>query len=135
MADSRLLVAQEFLEDARLCLDNGRFRSAVSRAYYASFHACITLFEHYGYRPSHFVGWGGWPAKRWEHGVVFKHFPLEFVHARKLVDWRIGTTPRRLYKLRIRADYRVDLAVTQALAQDAYEEAKRLVHAVEQEVG
>jgi hypothetical protein len=48
---------------------------------------------------------------------------------------RTGTTPRRLYKLRIRADYRVDLAVTQALAQDDYEEAKMLVHAVGQEVG
>ena len=130
MADARLLVAKEFLEDAKLCLDNGRFRSAVSRA-----HACIGLFVHYGYRPSHFVGWGGWPAKRWEHGVVFKHFPLEFVQKRKLVDWRIGTIPRRLYKLRIRADYKMDLVVTQALVRDAYEEAKRLVQVIEQEIG
>lgn len=129
------MVAKEFLEDARLCLDNGRYRSAVSRAYYASFHACIGLFEYCGYRPGNFVGWGGWPAKRWEHGVIIKHFPLEFVHKRKLIDWGVGVAIRRLYKLRIRADYRVDLAVTQALAQDAYEEAKMLVHAVEQEVG
>ena len=66
--------------------------------------------------------------------MVFKHFPLEFVHKRKLVDWRIGTTPRRSYKLRIRADYKVQLVVTRALAQDTYEEAKRLIRAVEQEV-
>jgi len=67
--------------------------------------------------------------------VVFKHFPLEFVQKRKLVDWRIGTIPRRLYKLRIRADYKMDLVVTQALARDAYEEAKRLVQVIEQEIG
>ena len=67
--------------------------------------------------------------------MVFKHFPLEFVHKRKLVNWRIGTIPRRLYKLRIRADYKVDLVVTQALAQDTYEEAERLIQSVEQEVG
>ena len=134
MADARLLVAKEFLADAQLCLDNDRFRSAVSRAYYGAFHACVALFEYCGYRPSNFVGWGGRPAKRWEHGVVFKHFPLEFVHKRKLVDWRIGTTPRRSYKLRIRADYKVQLVVTRALAQDTYEEAKRLIRAVEQEV-
>ena len=67
--------------------------------------------------------------------MVFKHFPLEFVHKRKLVDWRIGTIPRRLYKLRIRADYKVQLVVTWALARDAYEEAKRLVQVIEQEVG
>jgi uncharacterized protein (UPF0332 family) len=135
LADARLQVASEFLEDAQLCLGNGRFRSAVSRAYYGAFHACIALFEHYGYRPSNFVGWGGRPAKRWEHGVVFKHFPLEFVHKRKLVDWRIGIIPRRSYKLRIKADYKVDLVITQALAKDACKEAKRLVQTVEQEVG
>lgn len=67
--------------------------------------------------------------------MVFKHFPLEFVQKRKLVDWRMGTTPRRSYKLRIRADYRVNLVVTQALAQDTHEEAKRLIQAVEQEIG
>jgi len=134
LADARLLVAKEFLADAQLCLDSDRFRSAVSRAYYGAFHACVALFEHYGYRPSHFVGWGGWPAKRWEHGVVFKHFPLEFVHKRKLVDWRIGTTPRRLYKLRIKADYKVRLVVTQAVAEDTCEEAKKLIQAIEQEV-
>ncbi len=46
-----------------------------------------------------------------------------------------STIPRRLYKLRIRADYKMDLVVTQALARDAYEEAKRLVQVIEQEIG
>jgi len=38
---------------------------------------------------------------------------------------------RRLYKLRLRADYKVELTVTPALAQDAYSEAERLVGDVE----
>jgi len=131
LAEARLRVAREFLADAKLCLDNGRFRSAVSRAYYATFHICVALFEHYGYRPSNFLGWGGQPARRWEHGVIAKNFPLEFVHKRKLISWALGIVVRRLYKLRLRADYKVELTVTPALAQDAYSEAERLVGDVE----
>lgn len=45
MVEARLLVAREFLADAGLCLDNGRFRSSVSRAYYGVFHACVALLS------------------------------------------------------------------------------------------
>lgn len=38
-----LELARELLGDAKLLLAQGRYRSAVSRAYYAAYHACITL--------------------------------------------------------------------------------------------
>jgi hypothetical protein len=40
--------ARAFLQDAQLCVDHGRYDSAVSRAYYAMFRAAIALLEHYG---------------------------------------------------------------------------------------
>jgi len=124
---SRMALAQEFLDDARLCLDNGRYRSAVSRAYYAAFHGCVALFEHYGYQPKYFVGRSGWPAKRWEHGIVVREFPIEFVHRRKLIDWRSAIEVRRLYTARIKADYREEALIGEAVARDSYQQAERLL--------
>jgi hypothetical protein len=102
----RLLVAEEFLADAKLCLDNGRFRSAVSRAYYGAFHACVALFEHYGYVPANFRGRDGRPARRWEHKIVTLNFHIEFVQKRQLFPWHFGTAIRMLYNNRIDADYK-----------------------------
>jgi hypothetical protein len=73
----------------------------------------------------------GWAASTWEHGVIAKYFPVEFVHKRKLVSWSSGVVVRRLYRLRVRADYKVELTVTPALAQDAYSEAGKLVGDIE----
>ena len=133
MAEARLQVAGEFLADAKLCLDNGRFRSAVSRAYYGAFHACVALFEHYGYRPSHFLGRDKRPARRWEHGIVRKYFPIEFVHKRKLVNWQLGIGLRSLYESRAKADYRVDMRISKTMACKGFEEAQQLIQAIEGE--
>lgn len=131
MVDARLRVAREFLGDAELCLDNGRFRSAVSRSYYGAFHACVALFEHYGYRPSHFLGRDNRPAKRWEHGIVRRYFPIEFVHKRRLVDWQLGIGVRLLYESRAKADYRVDMSISETMARSSFEEARRLIQVIE----
>ena len=63
--------------------------------------------------------------------MIAKYFPLEFAHKRKLVSWSAGVAVRRLYKLRVRADYKVELTVTPGLAQDAYSEAEKLVSDIE----
>lgn len=131
MVDARLLVAREFLADAELCLDNDRFRSVVSRAYYGAFHACVALFEHYGYRPSNFPGRGKRPARRWEHGIIRRHFPIEFVHKRRLVDWRLGIGVKRLYESRTKADYRVDMRISEKMARNSLEEAQELLQVIE----
>jgi len=124
-------LAREFLADAKLCLDNGRFRSAVSRAYYGAFHACVVLFEHYGYRPSHFLGRDKRPARRWEHSIVRKYFLVEFVHKRRLIDWQLGIGLSSLYESRAKADYRVDMRISEAMARSSLEGAQRLVQVIE----
>ena len=127
---TRLDGADEFLQDAQVCLNHGRFRSAASRDYYAVFHAAIALFEHYGLRPANFIGRNGWPATRWEHGLITKYFHLEFVVRRGFFDWPTGVAVRRLYRTRIEADYKLTMPLSEALARDSLEDAKRVVEAI-----
>jgi hypothetical protein len=65
-----LELARTLLEDTRLLVTQERFRSAVSRAYYAAYHACIALMESLGRRPQNYIGRSGRPAGRWEHGII-----------------------------------------------------------------
>jgi len=101
LAEARLRVAREFLADAKLCLDNGRFRSAASRSYYAVFHACIALFERFGYIPSNFRGRDGGPARRWEHRIVTLNFHIEFVQNKRTgYDIFVMVAPRECYPIK-----------------------------------
>jgi len=130
----RFDVAIEFLDTAELCLDNGKLRSAISRSYYAVFHACIVLFEHYNYSFRHFIGRGGRPATRWEHGIIIKHFLIEFVHKRQLMNWSVAVEVRRLYRSRIKADYRTDMVIVETLARESYTEAAKIISLIEEKV-
>ena len=51
-----LELALDLLADAKLLLENARHRSAVSRSYYAAYHACIALLESLGLKPGNFIG-------------------------------------------------------------------------------
>jgi len=46
-----LELADEFLADARLCLEHSRLRSAINSAYYAMFHASQAILASRGIRP------------------------------------------------------------------------------------
>jgi len=52
----RLSVAQGFLRASQEALARHGLRTAVSRAYYAGYHACVVLIEQYGDRPQNFMG-------------------------------------------------------------------------------
>ena len=70
-------LTKELLADAKLLLENGGYRSSVSRSYYATYHACITLLESLGLKPSNFIGRDRKPAKRWEHGIVIEQVTID----------------------------------------------------------
>lgn len=74
MGQARMVLARQFLDDSQHLLDQGRLRSATSRAYYAAYHAAVALFEKYGFKPSSFIGKSGWPATIWEHPIVTNRF-------------------------------------------------------------
>lgn len=123
----RLDLAREFLKDAEVCLNNGGYRSTASRSYYALFHACIALFEHFGYRPSNFRGRGGQPARRWEHKLISVDFHVEFTQRRKVFPWKVGTVIRTLYSSRLNADYRPHQVITHKQATERMRQAKEIV--------
>jgi uncharacterized protein (UPF0332 family) len=50
----RMRLAMELLRDAQTLLAAGSLRSALSRAYYAAYHACVDALERRGYVPSYF---------------------------------------------------------------------------------
>ena len=99
MIESRLNLANQYLEDAKMLLQEGRWNSAVGRAYYASYQAmCAALGE---------------PVEGniWRHLAIIKHFVRGY--------WFLPTHPeniaglfehlrlplRRLYMERVRVDY------------------------------
>lgn len=128
---SRLSVADAFLQDSRGALDRRAFRTALSRAYYAAYHACVALFESYGYRPQNFVGRRGRPATRWEHGIITRRFLLEFTERRQVVSPASGWGIRRLYADRILADYDVEASLEEAYVGESVQIAARLVSEVQ----
>jgi uncharacterized protein (UPF0332 family) len=126
-----LSAAEAFLRDSRDALARNAFRTALSRAYYAAYHACAALFEHYGYRPQNFVGRIGRPASRWEHGIIIRRFLIEFTERRQVISSESGWGIRRLYADRILADYDVEASLEDAYVRESVEIAARLVREIQ----
>jgi uncharacterized protein (UPF0332 family) len=126
-----MALARQFLDDAGRLLDEGRLRSATSRAYYAAYHAAIVLFEKHGFTPGSFVGKSGQAATMWEHPIVTTRFFHEFVQRRKLFSWRVGQEIRRLYSDRLVADYEITANITPSYAAGSVNEAQDIVEQIE----
>ena len=126
----RLDLAREFLKDAELCLENDRYHSVASRSYYAVHHACIGLFEHFGYHPSNFRGRDGTPARRWEHRIIIVNFHIEFTQRKRVFAWKVGTGIRTLYNSRIDADYRPYQSITEKQAVERLSQAEEIMHQI-----
>jgi len=102
-------------------------RTALSRAYYAGYHACVALFEQYGYRPQNFRGRGRRPASRWEHGLVIRRFLIEFTERRQVISAESSWGRRRFYADRILAHYEVAASLEIAYVQESVGIAARVV--------
>ena len=131
---NRIDLAEEFLEDAKTNLKNKSLRTSVSRSYYSVYHACVALFEHYGYKAHNFLSRSGRPAKKWEHGIIAKKSYNELVVRHKILDTQDVWWINRLYRDRIKADYRYDhkpkalvnevnIPMTEKMAEEAYKMA------------
>lgn len=131
MDRTRAVLAKQFLDDAEHLLDQGRLRSAMSRAYYAAYHAAVALFEKYGFKPSSFIGKSGRPARIWEHPIVTRRFFHEFVRQRKLVAWQTGQAIRRLYSDRLTADYEVAADINPSYVAGSVGRAQDIVGQIE----
>jgi hypothetical protein len=96
---ARIIAGLQFLADARLLYDNGRYGSAVSRAYYAAYQA---MWGALGNPP---VG------DQWRHLAIIGHFVRghwvrpDFPSTGPGLYEDLRLPLRRLYQLRIDADY------------------------------
>ena len=125
-----LRLAHELLEDARLLLAQGRYRSTVSRAYYAAYHSCVALLESYGLRPSNYTGRSGRPASRWEQGIVTAVVVTDS-NLSGVLTRPIALQLRWQYAQRIRSDYRAYEPVSAMTAQTSVELAEHIIANVE----
>ena len=116
---AHLQKARAFLQDVQLCMDHGRYDSAVSRAYYAMYRAAIALLEHYGdVRPG------------WNHGRLEQALRRRMVSGRSLLHGRDVDELKGVYTLRITADYD-DRQITAQEAQSCLADALRFITQIE----
>ena len=125
-----LHLAHDLLEDARLLLAQGRYRSTVSRAYYAAYHACVALLESCDLRPSNYTGRSGRPASRWEHGIVTAVVVTDS-HLSGVLTRSIALQLRWQYAQCIRSDYRAHETISAMTAQMSVEPAEHIITNVE----
>jgi uncharacterized protein (UPF0332 family) len=86
--------AEEFLEVAQRCLEEGWYNSAEDRAYYAMFQAARAALTAVGiHRP--------W----WRHGNLHATFSTELVRRRKLYPLSVVQSLAEIMELRQIADY------------------------------
>ena len=130
----RMELAHEFLDDAKHLLEGGSLRSAISRAYYAAYHACVWALEHEGYLPENFRRRDGTRPSRWEHGIICYAFHQVFGLARRCIEHRLTRMLPRLYAWRIDADYHPDAMFAEAEAQEAINLASELISVIEEVV-
>jgi len=128
--DPELALGRELLEDARLILAQGRYRSAVSRAYYAAYHACIVLMESLGLKPGNYVGRRGSPASRWEHGIVTASVAAD-PRLSGVLTGPVALQLRWQYLQRIRGDYRADQPISSLAAHTSVSLAEQILNRVE----
>lgn len=124
-----LELARELLEDAQLLLAQGRYRSTVSRAYYASYHACIALMESLGLKPQNYPGKSGRPASRWEHGILTAEVAAD-ARLSAILTAPVALQLRWQYMQRIRGDYRVRETLSALTAQTGVNLAEKIVTTV-----
>lgn len=95
------------LRAASLCLLHNCYADAVSRAYYAAFHAAKAALAHHD---------GTIPAS---HGGVRQRFGLQLVRS-GLIEGIWGSEIGRLYDLRVRADYNVEATFSAVYAREVF---------------
>lgn len=130
VVNQRLELARVLYDDAQLLLAHGRARSAASRAYYSVYHACVALMESLGRKPSNYMGRGGWPASRWEHGIITANVATD-PRASGILGMSIASQVRWLYLQRIRSDYRPEQTTSGAAAQTSVGLAQQILSRVE----
>ena len=120
-ANSYLIAARRKLDGARSALDSGFFEDAVSRAYYAAFHAVTAALATRELSYS-------------SHGQVIGAFNREFIHAGNLSP-EAFTRLQRLFANRQVGDYSASRTISRETAERGIADASWILDAVDEIVG
>jgi uncharacterized protein (UPF0332 family) len=86
--------ANEFIQTAQRCLQEGWYNSAVNRAYYAMFQAARTALSAVRVERA-----------QWNHGALHAAFAMELVHRRKVYPLSMVHALTEAMEQRHTADY------------------------------
>jgi uncharacterized protein (UPF0332 family) len=111
--------AERFLGAAERAFDAQDWETAVSRAYYAVYHAAITVLE----------ARGGLRRRRWDHLQLQIDFRERFARRGYLFSIRQADELASMYEARLTADYGWQ-ALSRGRVQIALERAHRFILAV-----
>jgi uncharacterized protein (UPF0332 family) len=117
LAINRLKQADESLDEAIYLFDGKKSpRAVINRSYYAMFYAILALliFEEYGSS---------------KHSGVLSYFNTRFVKS-GLIPKDHGRSVNKAFDLRIRGDYREQIALTMEQVEPYLEQAKNFIGAV-----
>ena len=120
LAHYRLEQAGESLDSAQLLFDNGKYRSSVSRSYYAMFYAVLSLLAFTQNKTS-------------KHSGVISLFNREFVKS-GMFDKDFSKWLTEAFDLRQRADYQEMFTVSEGRAKTVLENARIFIKGVKEKV-
>jgi len=120
LAHYRIEQADESLDSAQLLSDNGKYRSSVSRSYYAMFYAVLSLLAFTQNKTS-------------KHSGVISLFNREFVKS-GMFDKDFSKWLTEAFDLRQRADYQEMFTVSEDRAKTVLENARIFINGVKEKI-
>ena len=113
----RIRNAKDTLETAKLCLDNGKYKDAVNRCYYAAFYAikAVLALEEVDFK---------------RHKDVIAYFNKNYI-ATNIFDREIGKRLGQLQRKRENGDYDDFYIVSSEEAKEQYITANTLIETIQ----
>ena len=113
--------SDQALKAATTLLENGLLADAVSRAYYAMFHAVTAILYHNGIR-----------AK--SHSSAITLFS-EHIVKKGIVDKEAGKSLRKAFDLRQKSDYGIDVEYPVEVVEDLIRDAEKFIKRIKMALG
>jgi uncharacterized protein (UPF0332 family) len=114
----RLEQAKESIEEARIMLENEKFRAAINRIYYGIFYALLALGLKYQFETS-------------KHGQLLGWFNKTFIKD-AILPRKYGKIAREAFDVRQKGDYDAHIEFSKDDVIQKYEQMKDFVGAIEQ---
>ena len=117
LSSYRFSCAKDNLEDARILMEAGKYKSAVNRSYYAIFHGLrsITALDQFDSS---------------KHSGVIAYFNHTYVKT-GIFDKSMSKLIDTCYRLREKADYQDFFIVSREMAQEQVEKAEKIIQMIE----